>query len=81
MDITIATVVKKDLIETDPSVELIAYSGRHMYGRRTIAITGNISINCIWKAIIRQREEIEQYIRLDDIDLRSDQFGLGTVVY
>lgn len=81
MNITLATVLKKELVETDSSVELIAYSGRHMYGKRTIAITGNISVNCIWKAIIRQRNEVEQFMRLDEIDLRSDQFGVGTVVY
>ncbi|TMO64872.1 hypothetical protein [Pseudoalteromonas aurantia] len=81
MNISLATVLKKDLIKTDPSVELFAYSGRCMYGKRTIALSGNFSVSCIWKLIIKNRNEIEGFIKLEDIDIKHDKFGLGTIVY
>jgi len=82
MNLEIAKIVEKHFQTNDISVELLpSYSGRGMYGNKTVALSGDFGIEDVKKLIMRYRVEISSHAELAANDLRWDQFGLGNVVY
>jgi len=82
MNLTLATLLKNALELKSSDIEVHPdYSGRFMHGKKTTAISGKFTANCIWKIIIKHRDEIEEKTPLETIDIRSDSFGLDTIVY
>ncbi|SFD75597.1 hypothetical protein [Pseudoalteromonas denitrificans] len=82
MNLTLATFLKNTLELDNSCIEIHPdYSGRGMYDEKTTGLSGNFSVNCIWKLIIKYRKEVETITPLDTIDLRSDEFARGIIVY
>ncbi|WP_042148337.1 MULTISPECIES: hypothetical protein [unclassified Pseudoalteromonas] len=82
MNLTIANKLKNIMQLNSLEVEIHpSYSARFNYGEKTVGLIGQFTANCIWKIIIDNRDEIEQIMPLEKIDIHSDTFGLDTIVY